>query len=118
MNKSIFLCIFVGFFAGVISGFLSSGGGLIILPFCLLVLNLDSVKARATTIFCILCITLVSAVLYFKDGYIDFIPAVKCALGGCVGSVFGTKILNKLNSNVLNIIFSLFLIYAGIKMMI
>ena len=77
MKKSIFLCIIVGFFAGIVSGFFSSGGGLIILPFYLLMLKLDDVKARATTIFCILFITLTSALFYLKEAHIDFNLALK-----------------------------------------
>ena len=118
MNKGIFLCPIVGLFAGIVSGFFSSGGGLIILPFYLMMLKLDDVKARATTLFCVLFITLISALFYFKAEYIDFFLAVKCGVGGIIGSVIGTKMLTMINSKILNIIFAFFLVYAGIKMII
>ena len=118
MKKSIFLCVIVGFFAGIVSGFFSSGGGLIILPFYLLMLKLDDVKARATTIFCILFITSVSAFFYLKETHIDWVLSLKCGIGGIFGSFFGSKVLNKINSRVLNILLACFLVYAGERMII
>ena len=116
MKKSNILCIIVGFFAGIVSGFFSSGGGLIILPFYLLMLKLDDVKARATTIFCILFITLTSALFYLKEAHIDFNLALKCGVGGIIGSIIGSKLLDVINSKILNAMLACFLVYAGIRM--
>lgn len=118
MKKSIFLCVIVGFFAGIVSGFFSSGGGLIILPFYLLMLKLDDVKARATTIFCILFITSVSAFFYFKEAHVDFWLSLKCGIGGMFGSFIGSKFLTGINSKFLNVLLACFLIYAGVRMII
>ena len=117
-NKGIFLCLIIGFFAGIVSGFFSSGGGLIILPFYISVLKLEDVKARATTIFCVVFITFISTIFYFNAQNIDLGLAIKCAIGGMVGSYIGTKSMNVFSSKVLNICLVIFLIYAGIKMII
>ncbi len=117
-NKGIFLCLIIGFFAGIVSGFFSSGGGLIILPFYISVLKLEDIKARATTIFCVLFITFISTIFYLNTKNIDFELAIRCAIGGMAGSFFGTKCISVFNSKILNVILVIFLIYAGIKMIV
>ena len=42
----------IGFIAGLVSGFFSTGGGLILVPSFLYLLEMDSQKARGTSVFC------------------------------------------------------------------
>ena len=70
----------VGFFAGMISGFFSSGGGLILVPYLTAGFKMDRVKARATTIFCIFFMVFTSGCFYFRQDFIDWRIAVKCAV--------------------------------------
>ena len=53
---------------------------------------------------------------YFNQNYIDFGMAMKCAIGGIVGGYLGSKVLWNVNKKVLQISFIIFLVYAGIKM--
>ena len=56
----------IGFIAGMISGFFSTGGGLILVPAFLYLLEIDSQKARGTSVFCILPMVLTSSIFYYK----------------------------------------------------
>lgn len=118
MKKSIFLCIFAGFLAGIVSGLFGAGGGMILVPFMTLILKEEEVSSRATTILCIFFMVLTSTFFYFKQDSIEWIVSIKCAIGGIIGGVIGSKLLIKLNKNVLKILFIIFLIYASIKMII
>ena len=118
MKKSIFLCLIAGFFAGVVSGFFGAGGGMILVPFMTLTLKDEEVESRATTILCVFFMVLMSSFFYYREKSIDWIISIKCALGGVVGGIIGSKLLIKLNKNVLNFLFIIFLIYSGIKMII
>ncbi len=118
MKKNIFLNITIGFLAGIISGFFGAGGGLILVPFLTLILKEDEVIARATTILCIFFMVLTSSFFYFNENSIDWWLAIKCAIGGIIGSYIGSKLLINLNNKILKILFIIFLIYAGIKMII
>ena len=115
-NKNFWKNMLIGFLGGMISGFFSSGGGLILVPYMTAVLKMDEVKARATTIFCIFFMVFTSGCFYFSQDFIDFGMAIKCALGGIVGGYIGSKVLWNVNKKVLEISFIIFLIYAGIKM--
>lgn len=108
--------ILVGLVAGIISGLFTAGGGLIIVPALLYTLKLEPKKARATSLFCILPMVLVTALFYGKSNFIRWNIGIKCAIGGIVGGIVGAKLLNYLPEKYLKIAFMLFLIYAGINM--
>ena len=108
----------IGFLGGMVSGFFSSGGGLILVPFMTAILKMDEVNSRATTIFCIFFMVVTSGLFYFNQNYIDFTLAIKCAVGGIIGGYLGSKVLWSASKNFLEISFIIFLIYAGVKMII
>lgn len=118
MKKDFILEFFVGFLAGIVSGFFGAGGGMILVPFLTLILEKEEVEARATTILCIFFMVLTSSIFYFKQDSIDWMVSLKASVGGIVGGVIGSKLLIKLDKNILQIIFIIFLIYSGIKMII
>lgn len=109
--------IFSGTIIGFLSGMFSAGGGLVAITFFTNVLNFDEKKARANTIFIILPMVLASAFVYRKFNLIDWKMGIKCGLGGITGSFIGSKLLQKINDKVLNIIFVCFLAFTGIKLL-
>ena len=86
--------ILIGFFAGVISGFFGAGGGLMLIPFLIHALKMDDVKARASTVFCILFMVVTSSIFYLKSNYIDFVIAFKCAIRRYYRWIYWFKIIN------------------------
>lgn len=116
-KKEIFKILVIGFFAGIISGLFSTGGGLILVPAFLYLLNLDSVKSRATSIFCILPMVIASSFFYAKSNYLNWNLGIYCAIGGAIGSFIGSKILNKIPEILLRISFALFLLYVALYML-
>lgn len=108
--------ILIGILAGFVSGFFGAGGGMILVPYLTLILKEDEVIARATTIMCIFFMVFTSSFFYFNKDSIDWILAIKCAIGGIIGSYIGSKLLINLDKKILKISFIIFLIYAGVKM--
>lgn len=117
-KKEIFLYIIIGFFAGIISGFFGAGGGLLLVPFMTKILKKGEVTARATTIMCIFFMVLASSFFYYKQNSIDWNIALKSSIGGILGGYVGSKLLVKLKSNILRVLFIIFLIYSGIKLIL
>lgn len=97
-------------------GFFSTGGGLILVPAFIYLLNLEPQKSRGTSIFCILPMVLTSSFFYYKGNFINWETAFLCAIGGAIGGYIGAKLLKKLPDKVLKIAFTIFLIYVSIKM--
>lgn len=108
--------ILMGFFAGIVSGFFGAGGGLLLVPYMTSILEEDEVKSRATTILCIFFMVLTSSFFYFNKNAIDWRLAIKCAIGGIIGSLIGSRLLIKMNQSILKILFIIFLLYAGSSM--
>lgn len=105
----------IGIVVGVISGLFASGGGLLLVPVYTHILKLDEKEARATTLFCILPMVILTAILYNKSNFIDWQLGIKCAIGGIVGGLLGGKLLSKISNKYLQITFIIFLLYAGIS---
>lgn len=108
----------IGICAGFITGFFSTGGGMIVLPALIYFMKMDEKNARATTVFVILPMVVTSTMFYYKDKYFDFSLGLKCAIGGIIGSFLGTKFLKKIPDKFLKIVFIMFLIYAGVCMIV
>lgn len=110
--------VLIGLLAGFVSGFFSTGGGMILVPAFMYLLEMPSKKARGTSVFCILPMVLTSSIFYYKSNYIDWKIGVLCAIGGAIGGYIGAKLLKKLPEKVLKIAFTIFLIYISYKMII
>ena len=110
--------ILVGLVAGIISGLFTAGGGLIIVPALLYTLKLEPKNARATSVFCILPMVITTAIFYGQSNFIKWDIGIMCAIGGIIGGIVGAKLLNRLPEKYLKIAFAMFLVYAGINMIL
>ena len=108
--------ISIGLIAGIISGLFAAGGGMIVVPALIHIFKLEDAKARATSVFAILPMVVVSGLFYYKNDYIDWNLGIKCAIGGIIGGIIGAKLLKKMSSKTLRILFVIFLAYTSIKM--
>lgn len=113
----IFKNVTIGLIAGIISGMFSTGGGMILVPAFMYLLSIEDIKARGTSVFCILPMVITSSFFYYKNNYINWKVAVLCAIGGMIGGYIGAKLLKKLPQNILKISFTIFLIYASYTML-
>ena len=114
--KIIVKKIFVGLFAGIISGLFAAGGGMIVVPALIHIFHLEDKKARATSVFAILPMVITSGIFYYKNKYIDWKLGFYCAIGGIIGGYIGAKLLKKLPTKILKIVFTGFLIYVSARM--
>lgn len=81
-------------------------------------LNMDSQKARGTSVFCILPMVLTSSFFYYKGNFINWKISILCGIGGAIGGYIGAKLLKRLPEKVLKIAFTIFLIYVSLKMVL
>ena len=110
--------IIIGFIAGIVSGLFASGGGMIVVPALVYLLNVEERKARATSIFIILPMVMASSIFYYKNDYINWRIGILCAIGGMIGGYIGSKYLKRIPEIYLKISFTIFLIYVSIRMII
>lgn len=108
----------VGVLSGMINGFFGAGGGLLLVPLITYVGKDNTKKAHATTLVCVMFMCLASSIIYFVKKQVDFKLILVCGIGSLIGALIGTKLLKKLKNNVIDLLFSLVLIFAGICMII
>jgi hypothetical protein len=118
MLKNIIKQMVIGFLAGLVSGFFSTGGGLILVPAFIYMLKIEPQKARGTSICCILPMVITSSFFYYKENYINWKIAILCAIGGAIGGYIGAKLLKRLPDIYLKVAFTAFLIYVSLKMIL
>ena len=109
--------VLLGILAGFVSGLFATGGGMILVPAFIYLLNMEDKKARGTSTLCILVMVITSGFFYYKNDYIDWNTGILCATGGIIGGFFGAKLLKNISEKVLKIMFLGFLIYAAIRML-
>ena len=115
----LLLLITIGLFAGVFSGVLGIGGGLLIIPCLVYIMKMTQHAAQGTTLALMLPpITLMSVYVYWKAGHVDWKITLFVCIGFFVGSFFGGKIAVALPSLVLKRIFAVFLIGLAINMLL
>ena len=108
---------FAGLLVGFVNGLLGAGGGIIAVPL-LKKLGLERKEAHANAVAVILPITLFSAVMYLLKGYVSLSDSLVFIPGGIVGSLIGTYCLKKISPTWLKRIFGVFMVYAGVRLLL
>ena len=111
-------CVFIGIVTGTANGLFGSGGGTVAVPAMVHLLGADEHKAHATAISVILPLTLVSSVFYILKGHVDWEMTLNVTVGGIAGGYIGARLLNICPENTLRKIFAIFMIAAGVRMII
>jgi len=87
------LTVFIGFFAGIVSGLLGVGGGIINVPTMNLVSKIPVKVASATSNFIIGVTAAASASVYLLRGDVHPLLAAPLIIGVAGGALLGTKVL-------------------------
>lgn len=96
--------------------YLQRGGGMILVPAFIYLLKMEDIEARATSVFCILPMVVISGIFYYINNYVEWKTGIICSVGGIIGGIIGAKLLNILPTKYLRIAFTIFLIYAAYRM--
>jgi len=114
----VLLLVLLGLFVGFANGFLGAGGGMLLVPLSILILQMETKVAHATAILIILPICAASGVIYILSGGFNLNVFLPCLIGTIIGGVFGTFLLKKLKSDIITLIFSCVMITAGVIMIL
>ncbi len=113
----LLLLLLIGFFAGFVGGALGLGGGIIIVPALIYLLNFSQHQAQGTSLMVLLFpVGIFAVVNYYQAGFIDLKLATILMIGVVVGSYFGSKISISISADTLKKIFGFFILLISIKM--
>ena len=111
--------IIIGLLAGILSGLVGVGGGIIMVPLLVLFLGFNQFQAQGTSLAVLLVPTTAVAVFnYYKAGYVNWKYAFIIALFFLVGSFFGSRLALGLDQRMLKKIFSILLIIIAGKILL
>jgi uncharacterized membrane protein YfcA len=109
----------LGLLAGVLSGLIGIGGGVLIVPALVFLFGFSQHQAQGTTLALLVPpIGIFAAWIYYQQGFVDVKVAAIIALGFIAGSMMGARFASGLNTAVLEKIFGVALILIGLKMII
>lgn len=114
--KNLHLGLSMSFFAGILSGLLGVGGGIIKIPAMYLMMRLPLKIATATSAYMIGITALASSVIYDTRGHIDSLITAPVVLGVFAGSFLGSRLAGRVSPVHLRRIFIIVLIVFSIQM--
>lgn len=116
MLQSISLAI-LGLVAGVASGVIGIGGGIILVPALVFLFGLSQHQAQGTTLALLVPpIGILAAWTYWKQGFVDLRIAGLICLGFLVGSLLGAKLSVGLPDQLLQRVFGITLLLISLRM--
>lgn len=116
-SQTLFILISIGILAGILSGFVGVGGGVIIVPALIYVLGMSQFDAQGTSLFVLLLPVGILAVNnYYKTDQINWKFGIVISLAFVVGGYFGSKLALKMSPAIVRIIFGAVMAIVSIKM--
>ena len=112
-RRNIILCAIIGLIAGVMSGYVGVGGGFIMVPLFMQLLNLPIRLTSGTSLIAILILASSGTVLQAIYGNIDWVAGIFIAVGSIPGAYLGSRLITRIPETVLRFIFSGSLIVAA-----
>jgi len=109
--------IVLGLAAGVLSGLVGIGGGVLIVPALVFIFGVTQHQAQGTTLALMVPpIGILAAWTYYKAGYVDLKIAGLIAVGFIAGSLVGSRLAITLSNATLEKFFAIVMILVGVKM--
>lgn len=112
--QTLLLLLCIGLLAGIASGFVGIGGGMIIVPALIFGLGLNQHMAQGTSLAMMIPpIGILAVMSYYKAGQIQLEYAGILALTFVLGAWMGSKWALRINPSVVRLIFGLFMLFAA-----
>ena len=109
-----FIILLLGLGVGVLVGLLGIGGGVVLVPAVVYLLHMDQHLAQGTSLFILLPPVGLGALReYWKQGQVDLLAGILCALGMLFGAYAGSLMALPMPSRNLQGLFGCFLLLAG-----
>lgn len=122
-TQEIVIIILIGLAAGVLSGLVGIGGGIILVPILVFFLGYTQYQAQGTSLAVLLLpVGILAFINYYNECKkigtpIDMRIVGLLAAGFVVGALGGSEIAGRINKELLKKIFAIVLFYTAIKML-
>lgn len=116
--QTILILALIGLAAGIMSGMVGIGGGLVIVPALVYFLAFSQHQAQGNSLTLLMFpVGILGVINYYKKGYVDFRVAGMLAVGFVLGSYLGSKFSLSLPQETLKKVFAVFMLLLALKML-
>ncbi len=117
-TETILLLIVVGLAAGILSGMVGVGGGIIIVPALIFFLGFSQHQAQGTSLgLLLLPVGILAVINYYNKGFIDIKVVIIMSIAFILGGWLGSKISLSLPQETVKKIFAILLFYTAFRML-
>lgn len=110
--------LLLGLVAGVFSGIVGIGGGIILVPALVYIFGLSQHQAQGTSLgMLMLPVGILAVMQYYKQGFVDYKLVAFIAIGFVAGGYLGGKLAISIPETLIKRIFALFMIAVAVKML-
>ncbi|HSZ85313.1 MAG TPA: TSUP family transporter [Puia sp.] len=117
-TQTFVIIIIIGLAAGMLSGLVGVGGGIIIVPALAFFLGFSQHEAQGTSLgILLLPAGIFAAINYYKQGFIDVKVVLLLFIGFLLGGYIGSKLSLSLSEAVVKKIFAIMMVVVAAKML-
>ena len=108
----------IGLIAGLASGYVGVGGGFIMVPLVLAVLDIPMSLASGTSLIAIMILAIPGVIGQGLLGNIDYLAGIAIVVGSIPGALVGARLVRVVPERQLRFIFGGFLLVAAVMLML
>ena len=113
------MLLLLGAAAGLLSGLIGIGGGVVIVPALVFIFGFSQHRAEGTTLALLVPpVGLLAVLPYFRRGFVDIHAASFICLGFLVGGLIGGNLATSFSSAALQRIFGVALLLIAVRMLV
>ncbi len=105
-----------GLLSGLLSGLLGIGGGIVMVPFLVLLGGLTEQAAQATSLLAILPTAMVGSVTLRRRGVGDLRMSLWMGIGGAAAGAVGASLALSLSAGTLKALFAIVVVLVGLRL--
>lgn len=115
---SFFFIVALGFGAGILTGIMGVGGGVVMVPMMVLLLGVSQHMAQGISMLVIMPTVLAAILKLRKANLFEYRTALLLASGSIVGSLLSSNVVHLIDGAILKRIFGVLVIYSSIRMIL
>ena len=117
-TELVITLLLIGLAAGILSGLVGVGGGLIVVPALIFFLGYSQHQAQGTSLgLLLLPVGILAVINYYNKGQVDIKVVAVMGLAFVLGGWLGSKLALRLPADTVKKIFAVFLFYSAFKLL-
>jgi uncharacterized membrane protein YfcA len=118
-TQTIFILITIGLIAGVLSGFVGVGGGIVIVPGLVYMLGFTQHQAQGTSLFILsMPVVILATMNYWKTGNVNWKFGLIIAATFVLGGYIGSKLALKIPPGLVKFLFGILMAYVSFRLIV